>query len=188
MPRAGLSTATVVQAAAELADEQGLQAVTLAQLARRLGVRSPSLYAHIGGLDDLLGRVAASGAEQLTADLQAAVAGRSGEQALRAFATTYRDYAREHPGSYAALQRGSLAGAEQAREASGALLGVVLAVLRGYELEGERALHMARVLRSALHGFVQLEAQEGFAMPLALEDSFAELLGVLERGLGTAEA
>ena len=49
MPRAGLDAQAVVVAAAELADADGLEQVTLAGLASRLGVRAPSLYAHIGG-------------------------------------------------------------------------------------------------------------------------------------------
>jgi AcrR family transcriptional regulator len=43
MPRVGLDSEAVVSAAAELADAEGLDAVTLARVAGRLGVRSPSL-------------------------------------------------------------------------------------------------------------------------------------------------
>src|SRR5262249_53912537 len=58
MPRAGLDSESVVAAAAAMADEDGLEAVTLTRLAGRLGVRTPSLYAHVRGLDDLRGRLA----------------------------------------------------------------------------------------------------------------------------------
>jgi len=52
MPRAGLTAEAVVAAAGALADERGLDGVTLSELAGRLGVRPPSLYAHVGGLED----------------------------------------------------------------------------------------------------------------------------------------
>lgn len=52
-PRAGLDTQTLVLAAAELADEYGMEGVTLALLAAKLGVRSPSLYNHVNGLKEL---------------------------------------------------------------------------------------------------------------------------------------
>ena len=145
-------------------------------------MRAPSLYAHVAGLGDLRARIAARGAEQLAERLQAAVAGRSGEAALRSLAGAYRDYAREHPGAYAALQRstGSDALASQAGERT---VGVVLAVLAGYGLEGEEALHATRAIRSALHGFVLLEAGAGFGLPLDVDESFAVLVGVLDRGL-----
>src|SRR5215472_13481724 len=51
--RAGLDTATVVRAAAELADASGLDSLTLAGLAEHLGVRVPSLYNHVEGLPGL---------------------------------------------------------------------------------------------------------------------------------------
>nr|WP_238846298.1 TetR-like C-terminal domain-containing protein [Nocardia terpenica] len=44
-------------------------------------------------------------AERLTDRVGEALAGRSGKQALVAFADAYRTYAIEHPGRYAAMQR-----------------------------------------------------------------------------------
>ncbi|WP_374970598.1 TetR family transcriptional regulator [Terrabacter sp. BE26] len=52
MPRAGLSSSSVVAAAAELADEAGWERLTLAALAARLRVRLSSLYKHIDSLDE----------------------------------------------------------------------------------------------------------------------------------------
>jgi AcrR family transcriptional regulator len=74
MPRAGLDREAVIAAAAELADSRpdGLDAVTLTGLADRLGVRTPSLYAHIDGLADLRRQLGARGARQLTVAVVAA--------------------------------------------------------------------------------------------------------------------
>ena len=44
MPRAGLSRAVIAADAAELADENGWDQLTLAAVAARFGVRQPSLY------------------------------------------------------------------------------------------------------------------------------------------------
>jgi AcrR family transcriptional regulator len=182
MARAGLTAETVVAAGAELADEQGLEGVTVSALAGRLGVRPPSLYAHIEGLEDLRARIAALGARQLAERLQVAAAGRAGADALSAVADAYRAYARAHPGAYAALQLAP-ARSEDAAEAATRILAVVLAVLAGYGLEGDRALHAARAVRSALHGFVLLETGQGFGLPLSLDESFAALVAMLDRGL-----
>ncbi|HJY03666.1 MAG TPA: TetR family transcriptional regulator, partial [Streptosporangiaceae bacterium] len=51
MPRAGLTEARVVDEAEQMADEVGLSGLTLAALADRLGVRYPSLYKHVDGMD-----------------------------------------------------------------------------------------------------------------------------------------
>src|SRR5262245_18618250 len=104
MPRAGLDAEAVVSAAARVADAEGLDSVSLARVASDLNVRPPSLYAHVGGLGDLRRRLAIRGSRELAAALQPAAAGRAGGDALRAVADVYRAYAREHPGTYAALQ------------------------------------------------------------------------------------
>jgi len=180
MPRSGLDTGSVVAAAAALADADGLEAVTLAKVAAQLGVKSPSLYVHVDGLPGLRRRIAALGARELTTRLQAAVAGRSGRDALAAVADAYRAYAIERPGVYAATQRAENVADD---EAAAALLDVVLAVLRGYALDADAAFHAARVVRSALHGFVSLEAGGGFGIPLDLDESFNLLVATLDRGL-----
>jgi AcrR family transcriptional regulator len=178
MPRAGLGPDAVVEGAAALADAEGLEAVTLARLAADLGVRAPSLYAHVGGLPDLRRRLAARGARELGAALQAAAAGRARGDALAAVARAYRDYARAHPGTYAAAQRAPDLGDEAA-----AVVDTVAAVTRGYGFEGDDAIHAVRIVRAALHGFAALETEEGFGIPLDVDDTFARLVDVLDRGL-----
>jgi len=182
MPRAGLDAEAVVGAAAALADAEGLEAVTLARLAERLGVRPPSLYAHVAGLPDLRRRLAARGAAELADVLQAAAAGRARGEALADVAGAYRAYARAHPGTYAAAQRAADLGEPAAAAAAGRAVDVVLAILRGYGLEGDDAIHAARIVRSALHGFVSLEAREGFGIPLDLDETFARLVSALDKG------
>ena len=183
MPRAGLDTEAVVAAAAEMADSAGLDSLRLGELARSLGVRTPSLYAHVDGLDDLRRRLAARGADELYECVAAAAAGQAGGDALRAVATAYRGYATEHPGQYAALQRvDAVTGAPGAER----LVKLVIAVLSGYGFAGDRAVHAARTVRAALHGFVTLETGGGFGIPLAPDESYALLLAVLDAGLGAA--
>ncbi|HEX3834049.1 MAG TPA: TetR-like C-terminal domain-containing protein [Solirubrobacteraceae bacterium] len=189
MPRVGLDAEAVVAAAAELADAEGLHELTLARLAERLGVRSPSLYAHVGGLADLRTRLAARGARELTAALQAAAAGRARADALHAVADAYRAYAHAHPGTYAATQRapGTEPDAASGEFATAAadLVGVLVAVLRGYELHDDDAIHGVRMVRAALHGFVSLEREGGFAMPIDLKESYRRLVQTLDHGLGS---
>jgi AcrR family transcriptional regulator len=183
MPRAGLDSASVVAAAARLADVDGLEAVTLARLSKDLGVRPPSLYAHVAGLDDLRRRIGIRGAGELATALSSAAAGRSRGDALRSIAAAYRRYARAHPGTYAAVQRLSDPADADATAAGAAVVDVVVAVLRGYDLAGDDAIHAVRAVRAALHGFVALEADGGFGIPLSVDESYDRLVAVLERGL-----
>jgi AcrR family transcriptional regulator len=183
MPRAGLDTEAVVAAAAELADAEGLDRVSLTALAGRLGVRTPSLYVHIAGADDLRRRLAARGARDLAAATATATSGRAGAEALRALADTYRDYARAHPGTYLAMQRApENERAEDARAARD-LIEVILAALSGYRLIGDAAIHGVRLVRAGLHGFVSLEQLEAFRIPVALDRTYELLVAMLDRAL-----
>jgi AcrR family transcriptional regulator len=181
MPRAGLDTTAVVAAAAALADADGLGQLTLARLAQALGIRTPSLYAHVDGLDDLRARLGARGARELATSLQLAAAGRARGDALRGVALAYREYAHAHPGTYAAMQTAS--DNDEFQAAAAEVVGPILAVLRGYDLEGEPAIHAVRAIRSALHGFVSLEREGGFGLPVAVDDSYDILVRMLDAGL-----
>jgi AcrR family transcriptional regulator len=184
MPRAGLDAEAVVTAAAALADADGLSQLTLAKLAVELGIRTPSLYAHVDGLDDLRARLGARGARELAAALHVAAAGRARGDGLRAVAKAYREYAHAHPGTYVAMQ---IASDSDEFEAAGAeVVGLIVAVLRGYGLEGEPAIHAVRAIRSALHGFVTLEREGGFGLPVAVDDSYDNLVTMLDAGLAAA--
>jgi AcrR family transcriptional regulator len=52
--RGGLSVERIVDAAIELADADGLEAVSMARVAERLGFTAMALYRHVSGKDELL--------------------------------------------------------------------------------------------------------------------------------------
>jgi AcrR family transcriptional regulator len=192
VPRAGLTTAVVVRDAADLADEVGLDRVTLATLAQRRGVALPSLYKHVRGLDALRQQVSALATAELSQVFATAAAGRSRTDALVALAGAYRDYARRYPGRYAASQRVPSARelAERPSEdaavhvaAAERAVGTITAILSGYGLTGDDAIDATRALRSALHGFVSLEQSGGFGLPQDIDHSYAQLVLAMDLAL-----
>jgi hypothetical protein len=64
----------------------------------------------------------------------------------------------------------------------------MLAVLTAWGLDGQEAVHAVRVIRSALHGFVTIETDRGFGLPLDLDESFERLIAVLLAGLAAGDA
>lgn len=182
MPRAGLTTEAVIDAAAELVDREGLSTLTLARVADRLGVRSPSLYNHIDGLDALRRAVALRGIDQLGEACRAAVMGRSGTEAIARLATAYRRYAVDHSGVYP-LTQVARPGDDEYEAAAGRVLESVSAVLAGMGYDGDELIHAARAMRSALHGFAVLETGDGFGLNVDLDTSFDRLVDMIERGL-----
>jgi len=185
VPRAGLSRAVVVTEAARVADEVGLERLTLAAVAGRLGVRLPSLYKHIAGLEALQVHLAAAAGRELAAELSAATVGRSKGDALLAMAHAYRAFALRRPGAYAATLRAPEDGDEEHQAAAMAVLQVVLSVLAGFGLEGEDAIDAVRGLRALLHGFVAIEAAGGFKLPQDLDRSYRRLVQTYADTLST---
>src|SRR3954470_23531007 len=104
MARAGVTTERLARGGAERAEEAGFDHVTPSELARRFDVKVASLYSHVKNAHDLRTKIALLALEELADRAAAALAGRAGKDALVAFADVYRDYAREHPGRYAAAQ------------------------------------------------------------------------------------
>lgn len=188
MARAGLNVDAVARAAADLADDDGLDAVTVSSVARRLEVKPPSLYEYVAGNADLRLYVSALGLEE-SADLATeAIASRTGRDALVAFADTWRDFARRHPGRYAATRRpvpaAGSTGAAAALAAGRRHADLMREVLTGYRLPDADRVHALRLVGSVVHGFVSLELGGGFAhSDPPSDDSWRYALATLHRTL-----
>ncbi|WBB81913.1 TetR-like C-terminal domain-containing protein [Micromonospora sp. WMMD882] len=179
MVRAGLTADRVTRAAADLADEVGFENVKVSVLARGFGVKDASLYSHVRNLQDLRSRVAMLAARDLAGRITAAVAGRAGRDALVAFAHAYRDFAHRHPGRYAAVQ--IPLPPQVAADSAGhlAIIETTYAMLRAYGLAEPDLTDAVRLLRSAIHGFVSLEAAGGFGASRAVQASWDRSLDAL---------
>ena len=164
MPRRGLDTSQVVDAAVKLADD-GIETVTFARLAQDLGVRAPSLYNHVDGRPALLRLICLRGLAELTEAISSAAVGRSGADALRATALAYRGFALAKPGLYEATLAAPPADDPELQAAAERLLQLIAAILSRWQLEGDELIDAVRVIRSGLHGFVTLERQGGSGSP-----------------------
>lgn len=183
MPRAGLTPDRVVLAGAKLADSAGFDQVTISEVARRLDVKVASLYSHVASSHDLRMRIAQLALAEIADRGAQELAGRSGRDALLALGGIYRDYARQHPGRYAAtrypLDASAAAASAGVRHAE-----MMRAVLRGYALDDADQTHAIRLLGSVFHGFVTLELAGAFAhSEPAPQDSWVRALDVLDDAL-----
>ncbi|HKG39217.1 MAG TPA: WHG domain-containing protein [Conexibacter sp.] len=186
MPRQGLDTGQVVEEAVRVADADGLEAVTLARVSATLGVRAPSLYNHVAGREALLRGIALRGLRELGDVLRRAAVGRAREDALVAVAHAYRAYAHEHPGCFAATVAPPAAGDVEHEQAAAEVVGVLAAIVGGWGIDDEDAVHAVRTVRSALYGFVAIEAAGGFGLPVDCDASFSRLVRTLAAGLEAA--
>jgi AcrR family transcriptional regulator len=178
----GLDRRAVVAAAFDIVDREGIGALTMTRLADELGIRSPSLYAHVRGQLDLRRELWLHAVADLGECLGESVMGRSGEESLFAFAAALRDYARRHPGRYQLTLDPPVPFDDEAAEVRRRANAPFRAVIRSFGLEGAEAVHAGRALRAAIHGFVALEAQDALGAE-GTDDSFRHLVDLLCRGL-----
>lgn len=175
---------SVVAKAAELADAAGsVQAVTLTTLAAALDIRVPSLYNHISNLDDLHDALASYALQELLTQVRAAAMGKVGEAALIAIAHAYRTFAQAHPGIYPLTLRAPAPDNAAHVALAQELIQTLLLVFASLGVQGEDAIHAIRGMRALMHGFVSLEAGEGFKMAVDLDESFRRILDIYWAGL-----
>jgi len=98
-----LSRRRIAEAALELIDRDGLEALSMRRLARRLGVEGASLYHHVASREDLLDEVTAVIDEQI--DVPSADAQRDWRDAITDFAHCYRRAFAQHPNLIATIMR-----------------------------------------------------------------------------------
>lgn len=182
MPRVGLDRAKVTATASGILDTEGSDSLSLARVAAELGVKPPSLYNHVDGLDGLTRSIALEGIVGLAEVCRTASMGRSGTDALRSLLHAYRAFAAEHPGVYP-LTQVARPDDEEISAASDKALQPVMAVLAAFGIEGENLIHAARAVRSAVHGFCLLEVGGGFGLDQDPDESFERLIDVLSTGL-----
>jgi len=173
----------VVAEAALVADEVGLDHLTLAAVATRLGISVPGLYKHVSSIDAVRRDIAILGVEDLTDRISMATIGKSDAHALRSAAHAYRNYAKDHPGRYAASVIAPPADDERHTATSDRLLRIMFAILGGFDLSSEEAIDAIRSFRAITHGFVSLELAGGFGPPQSVDASFERLVDTFIRGL-----
>ncbi|MER7559696.1 TetR-like C-terminal domain-containing protein [Nocardioides sp. NPDC126508] len=194
MGRPGLNRAAVIAAAADLADELGFDAVTISVLARRLGVRSPTLYSHITGAVDLRTAVTAYVLDELADATSGAMAAGEGGDLLVPFAEAIRDFARRSPGRYDATTRQRVPRApdpstappsvDDAIAAGRRNADLALAVVRGYGVAEPDETYAVRLMSSLIHGYITLELAGSFAHSEPPSDAtWHEVLADLDRTL-----
>lgn len=176
-----LSRQSIVAIAVGIADDRGLQAVTLANVAAEAGCKAPSLYNHVDGLDDLLDELCLASTTHFSDALRDSVVAKIGSDALHSYAHAWRNYVLAKPGRYqATLRPMKVRHAEHVAVNAGMTIpaGSMLSTLG---IPDDRLDDAGRALRSGLHGFSLLELTDNIGPDP--ESSFASVVEVLTAGL-----
>ena len=181
--KAGLNKDIILKATAEIADEQGVASITLKALAEKLGVKSPSLYKHISGLEELNKELMLYGWRSLGKEVAKSAIGKAKDDAIKAIFYAYRSYVKQHPGVFEAMQWYNMYLTEENLQATEGLVEILFQVLSGYGLEEQQKVHIGRMFRGFLQGFMSVECHGGYGNPLPVQDSFDFALEIMLNGI-----
>ncbi len=164
--RPGLTRERIVEAAAAVADREGLHGVSMRRVGRELGVEAMSLYHHVAGKDALLDALG----DWLMVQVERPSADAGWRVGIRARCVSLRAVMREHPWGPAIVE---------SRRAPGmALLGHLESVLDCLHRGGfpvQLAAHAFSVLDAYVYGFVLTEQSLPFEPGGDVDDLAAEM-------------
>jgi AcrR family transcriptional regulator len=179
---AQIDRAAVLAASLQLADQQGLAAVTMQAVADRLGVTPMALYRHVANKADLLDGVV----ESLLLEVPLPDPSLNWADRLSALSRGTRQAALRHPEVFPLLLQRAAAteGAQRVRA-------VVYDALREAGCSEEDVVQLERLMATAVLGFAASEAGGRFAAHSAdqLEADFQRLQDILAHAvLGALES
>ena len=154
----------IVDAARELLEAEGADALSMRRLGEHLGIRAPSIYKHLPDKQALENALISAAFEEQADAFGAAV--RDADDPLRALATAYRAFARAHPHLYRLmterpLDRDNLAPGAEERA------GRVVVEAVGGDVD------LARAAWAFAHGMTVLELNDRFPPGADLDAAWA---------------
>jgi AcrR family transcriptional regulator len=158
----------ILDVAVTVLEEDGIDALTMRELASRMGIRAPSLYKHVQDKDDIIGGLQ----ERALVDMARHLSG--AEPGLVGLAGAYRSWAAAHPRLYEVAIRRPLARDRLAPGVEAAAAAPIVAAAGGDE-------HLARALWALAHGLVDLELSERFPPGADLDATWRTALAGFER-------
>ena len=187
MARAGLDKNAIIEKAAELANEVGLENITLKLIADTFGIQTPSLYNHIKSLDDIKKQIMLFGWKQMEKEILLSVVGVSGYDALRVMCYAFYEYATNNPGVFNAMLWYNKYQDEETRDATKQLFEVLFRIMGTLDISDEKINHFIRTFRGFLEGYALLVNNGAFGNPISVRESFELSVEVILNGMKTLE-
>ena len=173
----------VIQAASDIADEKGLNNLSLKVVAEKLNIRTPSLYNHINSLDDLLRAVAHNGMRQMNEQMKQTAIGKAGTVAIRAVAIEYLNYMIMHSGVYETIQWATWHGTEETAAIFNDYLSLLTTLIKSCNFAPDHTNEILDMLTGIIHGYTTLQLRHAFSNPDKVRNDLSNALDILLGGV-----
>lgn len=173
----------VIQTASEIADEMGLNNLSLKIVAKKLDIKTPSLYNHIDSLDDLLRAVAHNGMRKMNDLMKQAAIGTTGTAAIKAISVEYLNYMIEHPGVYETIQWASWHTTDETTAIFDDYLSLLTILIKSCHFNPTQTDDILNMLTGIIHGYTTLQLRYAFSNPDKVRNDLCNALDVLLTGI-----
>lgn len=173
MPRKGIAAERIIEEAILLVQENGYKNLSMRDLASRLHIQAPSLYNHFSGIDEIKICIAKQIEVQMTGYMEKSITGKEKDDAIHALGLAQLAYAQENPELYNVILALPELHDPQTDRAAEATVSPIESVLDKYHLSQEMQLHLQRMFRSLVHGYISLH-RAGYLShrEITMEESF----------------
>jgi AcrR family transcriptional regulator len=180
---ARLNRSAVIFAAIEMLEQSKGDSLTIPALAARLKIRPPSLYNHIESLSDLRRELAIRANHMLCEETRKAAVGKSRDKAVQAMAHALHRFAVKHPALYRLSVSVPPKSDKEWMKAFLEYRQLWFGVFESYDFRPGTRPFAARMFRSLVHGFVDIELSGGWLEEVDLKRSFESVLDTAIAGL-----
>ena len=166
----------VIKATSDLADEKGLNNVSLKAVAQKLNIRTPSLY-------NLLFEVATNGMRDMNERMMKIAVGKIGKEAIKLVSIEYLNYMIEHPGVYETIQWAVWHGTEETATIFNNYLSLLTTLIQSCSLNKDKTLEILNMLTGIIHGYTTLQFGNAFSASDKVRFELAEAIDTLFVGI-----
>jgi AcrR family transcriptional regulator len=163
-----LSAERILDAALDLADEGGIEALSMRKIGQRLGVEAMSLYNHVANKDEILNGLV----EVILGQIEIPSPESDWKEGMRRRATSAREVFRRHPWAMGLVESYSQNSGPQRLRYHDAVLGA----LHNAGFDDRLAMRTFSVLDAYIFGFILQELSMEFEDQESLEEIGADLM------------
>ena len=187
MSKNNINEKTIIETSAEIANEIGLDNLSLKLIAKNLNIKSPSLYNHISSLEEIKEKLMLYGWKQMEEKIIDSTIGVSGYDALRNMCNAFYEYSTNNKGVFTAMLWYNKYKNEELNIATTKLFNIIFKILKPLNISEDNINHIIRTLRSFLEGFSLLVNNNAFGNPISIKDSFDLSLEIIINGIKQLE-
>lgn len=184
----GVNEDRIIETSAKLLEEVGMENLTLKMIADKLQIKSPSLYNHVTGLDDIKTKLMIYGWNQIEDKMIHAAAGIFGYDALRSMSYAFYDYATSNKGIFNAMLWYNKYENAITKQTTSRLFDLLFKILTSLNISQENINHIIRTLRSFLEGYALLVNNNAFGHSLPVKESFDLSVEIVINGIKSLES